>query len=67
MKINIKQIAHDHGITIKQLAKEINVSERCLYKWQTGETHIKAKYFIRLLIFTKENSIDFLNNYCILN
>ncbi len=67
MKVKIKQIAHDHNVTIKQLAKEINVSERCLYKWQTGETHINAKYFIRFLIFTRENSDDFLTRYCVLN
>ena len=67
MRINIKKIAHDHNVTIMELSKEIGVTERSLYKWQTGETNINAKYFIRFLIFTKENSTDFLSRYCKLN
>lgn len=64
MKINIKQIANDHGVTIKQLAKEINVSERSIYNYQNGTNHIKTEPFIKLLIFTCENSDDFLSRYC---
>ena len=64
MKINIKQIAQDHGITIKELAKEINVSERSIYNYQNGSNHIKTEPFIKLLIFTCENSDDFISRYC---
>lgn len=63
MKINIKQIANDHNITIKELAKKINVSERSIYNYQNGTNALKTKHFIKLLIFTRENSTDFLSRY----
>lgn len=65
MKINIKQIAHDHNITILELSKEIGVSERSMYMWASGKHSILAKHLIKLFIFTKENAIDFLDRYCI--
>jgi DNA-binding transcriptional regulator YiaG len=63
MIINIKQLAKDHQVTRPELAKELKVSLRTLDHWQKGSREILAKNFIKLLIFSKENLVDFLTKY----
>ena len=60
MTINIKQLAKDHQVTRPELAKELKVSLRTLDHWQKGSREILAKNFIKLLIFSKENLVNFL-------
>ena len=63
MKININQLAKDHQVTRPELAKELKVSLRTLDHWQKGSREILAKNFIKLLVFSKEDLIDFLTKY----
>ena len=63
MIINIKKLAKDHQVTRPELAKELKVSLRTLDHWQKGSREILAKNFIKLLIFSKENLVDFLTKY----
>ena len=65
MRINIKQLAKDHNISRPELAKELKVSLRTLDHWQKGSREILVKNFIKLLTFSKENYIDFLDKYCL--
>jgi DNA-binding transcriptional regulator YiaG len=63
MIINIKQLAKDHQVTRPELANELKVSLRTLDHWQKGSREILAKNFIKLLVFSKENLVDFLTKY----
>ena len=63
MIINIKQLAKDHQVTRPELAKELKVSLRTLDHWQKGSREILAKNFIKLLIFSKEDLVNFLAKY----
>jgi transcriptional regulator with XRE-family HTH domain len=63
MTINVKQLAKDRQVTRPELAKELKVSLRTLDHWQKGSREISAKNFIKLLIFSKEDLVDFLTKY----
>jgi DNA-binding transcriptional regulator YiaG len=63
MIINIKQLAKDHEVTRPELAKELQVSLRTLDHWQKGSREILAKNFIKLLVFSKEDLVNFLDRY----
>jgi DNA-binding transcriptional regulator YiaG len=63
MIINIKQLAKDHQVTRPELAKELKVSLRTLDHWQKGSRSILAKNFIKLLVFSKEDLVNFLDRY----
>ena len=61
--MDTKMIRRKTGVTQKEFAKAIGVSEQCIVFWETGKRTPRASSIKRIIAYCKENGIKYLEDF----